>query len=237
MGMRMNPKVVMGNTDITGKRSFMRAYEGLESWCDSNLFGYEIAYPSRDNMTEEIMDVIREVMVDDVYRLESITNPSDCWVDIGSHVGLFSIAVMQAGASVVLAVDADKEMADCAAYTTSMFKSQSVGRGLISSNIPDPFVVNETVTSASQLIDFNFYRGSRRCLKLDIQGSEIDVFRSDNASSIADQYDLIVVEYHDANISEFSMLMENAGWFITSIVKHEDTLLNTPTHLIWAESK
>lgn len=231
----------MSSTHNTTNRSFATAQEGLECWSDQHRFSYEIAYPSRIDMLSELNDVFEEVMIDDIYRLQQISQPGDVWIDVGSHLGFFSIAAMQAGSHVKLAVDADREIAQCARYNTAMFMAQSVARGLISTHIPEPFVAVEKVSSATQLIDFNFkawmpeYR--RRCLKLDIQGDEVRVFADRHASALAEQYDLIVLEYHQPIASEMSMLMENAGWSIINIQSHSDSLLGIDTNIIWAESR
>lgn len=218
---------------------FMQRNDGLWSW-KTSAFLYDIAYPEKVVSSSEIEDIISEVMVDDVYRLQKITQPGDVWVDVGSHVGLFSIAAMQAGARVHAAIEADADIAPCARYNTAMFKGQSVARKLMNHRVVDPFVIYERIVQARQLLDFNinvFHDDVRRkCLKIDIQGSEIEVFNSDDASKIAEQYDLLVLEYHDDIPYNISVLLEDNGWNITGISAHRDTLMNIPTNLVWAKS-
>ena len=91
-----------------------------------------------------------------------------------------------------------------------------------------------------QLLDFNIDRFhdevGRKCLKLDIQHSENDVFNSDDAYKLAEQYDVLVLEYHNEITSDVSTLLENIGWNITSITAHKDVQLCIPTTMIWAMS-
>ena len=89
--------------------AFMQRNDGVSSW-KTSAFTYDIAYPERVVSIEEIEDIINEVMIDDVYRLQKNTQPSDIWIDVGSHVGFFSIAAMQAGARVYMAIEADPDI-------------------------------------------------------------------------------------------------------------------------------
>jgi FkbM family methyltransferase len=219
--------------------AFMQRNDGVSSW-KTSAFTYDIAYPERVVSIEEIEDIINEVMIDDVYRLQKNTQPSDIWIDVGSHVGFFSIAAMQAGARVYMAIEADPDIAACTRYNTVMFKGQSVARGMMHNHVVDPFVYNDRVVSAEQLLDFNIDRFhdevGRKCLKLDIQHSENDVFNSDDAYKLAEQYDVLVLEYHNEITSDVSTLLENIGWNITSITAHKDVQLCIPTTMIWAMS-
>lgn len=221
---------------------FSQSRDGLSQWAADQGFVYDIAYP--DDINEhEITDVIAEVFFSDAYKLQTITQPGDVWVDVGCHVGLFSIAAMQAGAQVGVVVDMDATRLYSADVNTRLFSHQSRARGLYPSDCVDVYSYLEEIRNVDQLTDLAkicsndfFPSRTRTCLKMDIQGAERSVFNDTQLGDLAKHYQLMVFEYHDSDLDVMAMSLEKAGWYIEKMQKHFDVLLNIETYLVWAVS-
>jgi len=204
-------------------------------------FSYDIAMPSDEDgeMHAEVNDITSELIEDDVYRLTK-TGPGDIWVDAGSHVGLFSMAVMMAGAEVAALIDMDGELAWCAWQNVSAMRLQLQRRGVQRQNGVVPQVAAEEIRAADFLVSAAMmapktWEGFKRaCLKLDIQGAERAVFDDGGAAKLAEAYDYMVVEWHYDD--DISAMLEAAGWEVHAVASHVDVLLNKPTHIFWATS-
>lgn len=215
---------------------------GIAEWSQHDPFYYDLAYPRDDTgtMALEIDDICDELMRDDVYGLGVGTGPGDVWVDCGSHVGLFAIAAMQAGAEVACVIDMDPELAWCAMRNAGAFADQSALRGKHDTFSVIPTVICEKITSARQLAEaamlpaHNWERRRRSCLKLDVQGSESEIFDGTGLYDLAEIFDYMVFEWHQTETDHLLPVMEAMGWRVTRVTKHVDILLNSPTSIICA---
>lgn len=222
--------------------TFSQSSEGVASWCESNKFVYDVAYPSSVD-SNEIADVMGEVFTDDAYRLQSITHHGDVWVDIGCHVGLFSIAAIQAGAHVGVMVDMDAERLVLADSNVRLFRDQSIARRLQSVWCSYPHASVEEISNVDQLVSLAAECGTdyfpdktRTCLKLDIQGYEKTIFSDINIKNLSKHYQMMVFEYHFEDLDDMALNLERAGWSIEKIKRHNDVLLGIDTYLVWAVS-
>lgn len=223
-----------------GLLTFSQSSEGLKTWRDDHGFVYDLAFP-RDIESVEIIDIIQEVMIDDAYRLQAITQPGDVWVDVGCHVGLFSLAAIQAGAQVGVVADMNVENLSAADANVRLFVNQSKVRGLYDADSDYPYPYLEEIRHVDHLVELSqtvtndyFPSKSRTCLKLDIQGSERVIFADTNLDDLAKHYDVLVFEYHDNDLDKMALALENAGWHIVKMQKHRDALLHIETYLVWA---
>lgn len=213
---------------------------GVETW--GKGFIYDIASPTDASFALEIDGVVDELMLDDIYSLNTITKPGDVWVDAGAHVGLFSIAAMQAGAEVAGIIDMDADLAWCAWRNVTAFRHQMELRGLLPSPGIVPAVLDEEIRSAQRLIDASMLPApvwtskQRSCLKLDVQGAEAAIFDGSGLADLAEAYDLIVFEWHHESTDHLLPIMEASGWQIDRVRSHTDVLLDCPTRIVWATS-
>lgn len=206
-------------------------------------FFYDIAFPDMGlDLYEEIQDVIAEVIEEDIYLLSRFSSGKDVWVDAGSHVGLFSIAAIQSGAEVSCIIDMDSRLAFCALSNINSFHRQLDARRPFTPKPIEPFVIIEKIEGADILVEASMLParawggGRRSCLKLDVQGSEADIFDGSGLSDLAAAYDLIVLEWHQPSAEHLLPVMESSGWKVERVQSHEDVLLGCKTSIIWATS-
>ena len=206
-------------------------------------WAYDIAGRSNVASVAEIREVKLEVINDDVYQLGSRTKRGDVWVDVGSHVGLFSIAAMMAGADVSTMYDMDGEMAWCAEYNAHQFVRQQLVRDYRQRVRPVAFA--ERVSGHEQLVEAGMLTktiwdkiATRSCLKLDIQGGEADVLGGIGATALTEAFDFMVLEWHDIPTAPaFLAHLEDSGWRIDGYAGgHTDVLLDTETCIVWASN-
>lgn len=213
---------------------------GVEAW--GKGFIYDVASPADALFALEIDGVVGELMLDDIYSLTTITKPGDVWIDAGAHVGLFSIAAMQAGSEVTGIIDMDADLAWCAWRNVTAFRHQMELRGMLPSPGIVPVVLDEEIKTAQRLVDASmlpapiWMEKRRSCLKLDVQGAEASIFDGSGLADLAEAFDLIVFEWHQPDTEHLLPVMENAGWQIDRVRSHTDVLLNCPTSIIWATS-
>lgn len=222
--------------------TFSQTSNGLSSWREEHGFVYDVAFPNSIESVE-IIDVVKEVLIDDAYRLQDITQPGDVWVDVGCHVGLFSIAAIQAGAQVGVVVDMNSASLWAADANVRLFANQSRARGLYPANAVDPYAYLEEIRHVDQLIELakaasnDFFPDRKRtCLKLDVQGAERVIFADTNLYRLALHYQSMVFEYHASDLDEMALRLESSGWYIEKMRKHHDSLLHIETYLVWAVS-
>jgi hypothetical protein len=204
-----------------------------------NDFWYDVAIPDYDEMHNEVYDIANEIFVEDVYRLANGSR-GDVWVDAGGHVGLFSIAAMMAGAEIAAMIDMDGELAWCSRQNVISARLQLQRRAVLRDHGITPCIVAEQVVSSDLLVDVamlvseSLRHQVRLCLKIDIQGAERGVLEDGGAAKLADAFDYMVMEWHHED--DPSWLLEGGGWSINAMHSHVDTLLNSPTRIVFATS-
>lgn len=209
-------------------------------------FFYDLEIPAYDNDLEnndtqyDVEQVTNEVLVDDIYRLGFYCKPGDVWVDAGSHTGLFSIGVIQAGGDVACMIDEDRVRAWCSWNNVVAFQRQLMRRNYTNSVPIVPAVLNESIVTAERLVEasmlpFNAWRDKKRtCLKLDIQGSERQFLTKDGLWLLAGVYDFMVFEWHYSDTAELLSMMDAVEWDVCRVQRHTDVLSGELSCIIWA---
>lgn len=213
--------------------------------CNHHLNRYEdwwfdIAHPSGKYI--EVTEVTHELLVEDAYMLSHISGQGDVWVDAGCHVGLFSIAALQAGADVAAMYDMDPTMAWCAEANVRSYLMQQLVREYRPRIRPVAF--NKQIDRPDVLIDAamqtkeTWAHGYERvCLKLDVQGAEQTILALDGPRRLAEAYDSLVLEWHfPDDLPWLTEALERGGWAISAVKTHQDVLVNGMTHIVWATS-
>ena len=207
-----------------------------------DTFEFDVAHHGDKELRAETFDVFGEVIDGDIYCLQHDTREGDVWVDAGCHVGLFSIAAMMAGADVSVMIDENNDSAWCAEYNARQFMRQQLIRGDHQRRRIMPTAVVERITGAEQLVQAGMlarehWTGMERsCLKLDIQGGEVDVF-GDGVRDLSTAFDFMVLEWHLPELIETMVhRLEHNGWKVGRYANATDILLGTETHIVWAHS-
>lgn len=189
-------------------------------------------------MRDEVLDVIEEILPESMtggcYNLDRVIKPGERWVDVGCHVGVFSIAAMMHGASIVQVIDADPAMTQAAKWNVENFSRiaealQSLPQGSIHPPLATDLLVEDAYDLDGQ---------KRDGVKIDIQGHEEGVIFGGGASVLAASYNKLVMEWHaPSRLGSALVALDNAGWYIDTVASHEDILLNTKTHIIYAKTR
>lgn len=207
-------------------------FNGRDHW------SYDLTHP--EGAEGELWEIVGELLHADIYELQKLTRKGDVWVDAGSHVGLFSIAAMMAGADVSVMYDMDPTAAWCASANVRSFLMQQIVREYrprirtvaVQKEIKNP---DELVGAGMQTKEVWDAGWDRVCLKLDIQGAEQLVLALDGPRKLAEAFDVLVFEWHfPEDLPWVSEALERGGWNITAVKQHEDVLLNTTTYIVWA---
>lgn len=211
------------------------------NWLGGSLgWIYDVAMPSGSDMMLEYDGIVDELLLHDIYNLQNFTEQGDVWVDAGCHVGMFAIAAMMAGADVSVMYDMDPTMAWCAEANARSFLMQQLIRDYrprirtvaVAERLdrPDALVAAGMQTQGVWR-DF----GKRACLKLDIQGAEQAILALDGPKKLATAYDQLVLEWHfPDDLLWLTEALERGGWQVDAVKQHEDILLRTNTHIVWA---
>jgi hypothetical protein len=204
-------------------------------------FTYDMTIRAGLDASLEHDEILDELLRDDVYALLTMGQPGDVWIDAGCHAGTFSIAAMMHGYDVAVMVDMDEAMAWCAEVNARAFLYQQVVREDRKRVRPVGWV--EEITSAGPLVEMGMLtrdlwedRARRSCLKLDVQGAEVVIFADGGLRELATAFDLMVFEWHDTEVFDLFVAMDDAGWRIVRSKTHTDVLLNTDTRIVWAVS-
>lgn len=179
----------------------------------------------------ELYEVHDEVVTQDIYGLKGFVEPSDDWLDIGCHVGLFSLQALAHGASTTFLVDEDHERMGAALENVLASADGAGATGGMAMRV-------ETLAAVLDLRD----RSGANCLKMDIQGSELEIFAEDEGV-LAQRFDKLVMEWHPlgdtpTGLEEIRLtdLLEYRDWEVIAAEYHEDVLLGTETLIIKARS-
>ncbi|OPZ65615.1 MAG: hypothetical protein BWY85_00436 [Firmicutes bacterium ADurb.Bin506] len=228
------------NTLLTAPEEAL-AVSQSRNWLGGGLgWIYDVAMPSGHDMMLEYDGIVDELLLHDIYNLANFTEHGDVWVDAGSHVGMFSIAALMAGADVAAMIDMDETMAWCADANARAFLMQQLVRDYRPRIRPVAF--KETIGSHVSLVEAGMqvrevWRdfGKRSCLKLDIQGAEQLVLALNGPEQLAEAFDRLVMEWHfPEDINWLTSALEKGGWKVDAVKQHEDILLRTTTHIVWA---
>lgn len=207
-------------------------------------FTYDLTHRASYEAEVERNDIIAEIISGDVYHLSTFTKPGDVWVDAGCHLGIFSIAAMMHGADVSVMLDMDSSAAWMAELNARHFLTQIVRRHLSDENDRQPRIrptaFNCKVGSPYELVECGMlaeenWPGRRSCIKLDVQGAEMEVLALGGGEILADGFDRLVMEWHSPDIHEIDGMLGDR-WQITGMKAHMDTLLHTNTHIVWAQT-
>ena len=226
---------------VTRSRTQMDVYvEKL--WLSNGLVIYS-------NENTPACEIFREVFKEGIYTpaILPALKAGDVVIDIGANIGLFSLLAARVDSDVrVYAFEPaslnflllDKNIHEnratnihpirCAVSATTGMRTLyldrcSVCNRAVSTNNPElneRCVGTEVVESVS-LDDVFIKNGIRRCnlLKVDVEGSEYDIFFSASPSTLA-RIDAIAMEYHDYLVAhsgvELAKWLENKG-FVVSI--------------------
>ena len=192
-----------------------------------------------EGLISEIFNVMEEIlpqsMAEGCYELGRTISPGDRWVDVGCHVGIFSIAAMMHGASISEVMDSDPAMTQAAKWNVENFSRivealQTLPQG----SIVPPLATTMLVEDAYDITEGT----TADCIKLDIQGHEEGVILGGGASVLATKYKKLLMEWHSpARLGTALVALDNAGWHIDTVNSHEDILLNTKTHIIYAKTR
>jgi hypothetical protein len=189
-------------------------------------------------MRDEVVDVIDEILPESMtggcYSLDRIIKPGESWVDAGCHVGIFSIAAMMHGASISEVIDADRAMAQVARWNVENFsRIAEAMQSLPQGSITPPLETAQAIEDA-----YDIGGQKRDGIKIDIQGAEEGVIFGGGASVLAASYNKLVMEWHSPTLLGSALVaLDNAGWYIDAVNSHEDILLNTKTHIIYAKTR
>lgn len=175
----------------------------------------------------EINEVIDEVFIADIYDVSAFVEPDDLWLDVGCHVGLFAISVIDKGAAVNV-IDSDRESVIHAVGNARIFEMMRKG-AMGDPGASSTFGSCAKIASWEDLEHVSGYDG----LKMDIQGAEKDVLTREGASMLHYYFKRLVYEYHFDDHAEHQNLMKAAGWHLHRMKRHTDVLLDTPTTIYW----
>lgn len=210
----------------------------LPIWSLRSPLLHEDASDTYDEIDDVVEEIIPSTMVEGCYDLRATTQIGDRWVDLGSHVGVFSIAAMMRGATTALLVDMDPDVLRRALWNVQNFSRlveamQGIPQGSILSPMTSAVEVNDAY-DVEDLVQSSGLAGPL-CLKMDIQGGEIQCVLGGGASVLATRFSKILMEWHDEKlVSSALVALENAGYGVMSMRRHRDVLLGIDTHIIFA---
>lgn len=166
----------------------------------------------------EIEAIDAELFRDDVYRASRVFAEGQTWLDVGCHVGLFTKLALLHGASVVGGVDADPAM--CDAYT----------------DLHEQPAVLSMIDTAEDVITVLEQTGGANALKMDIQGSEIDILSRSSELAKLSAFDTLLFEYHQPeSLVELMRSLTRNNYVVDFIDATTDSLMvGHPTFIVHA---
>jgi len=214
-------------------------------WFDHYGFSYSLSMPSKEQWLSETLDVVDEIFPKELspkgwtgcYDFRNTVRRGESWMDVGCHVGIFSIGVMMHGGYPMAIIDANPEMVKHASWNINHFaRTLEMLSDLPESSLRPQIELAEMISDPWQLVALcgTKYDG----LKLDIQGSEIPMFLQMNAAKcLTTVFSKLVLEWHDVDtVQALIVRLDRAGWKVNWMREHEDVLLETPTYLIYAST-
>jgi hypothetical protein len=195
-----------------------------------------------EGLEDEAHDVIEEIIPEDggpgCYNVPGFIKPGELWVDAGSHLGVFSIAVLQRGATPVTMIDCSESLLRRAVWSVRGFvRLVEAMQSLPSGSIMRPYPVQTMIHEAQDITRVLGAKvsGYTYGLKLDIQGHESGVLTPAGAAALGRIFGKLIVEWHDPDmLTQVLRVLEGAGWYISTMHRHEDVLLETETYILFA---
>lgn len=173
--------------------------------------------PSR-NLPVPDISILHEILADDQYVLTQIIDGGDTVVDIGAHIGIFSVlAAARCGDGEVLAFEPEPSnycLLQVNAALNPTLSIRTFNQAAFSSRSERPLHLSRTNSGAHTLLLDSGDSALVRCitlgdvlhltekghidlLKLDCEGSEFDIIASTSMDDLR-KIDRIIMEVHDA---------------------------------------
>ena len=195
-----------------------------------------------EGLEDEARDVIEEIIphagAPGCYNASGFIKPGELWVDAGSHLGVFSIAVLQRGATPVTMIDCNERLLRRASWSVRGFvRLVEAMQSLPSGSIMRPYPVHTMIREAHDITRVLGAKvsGYTYGLKLDIQGHEAGVLDPAGAAALGRIFGKLIVEWHDPDmLTQVLRVLEGAGWHVAAMHRHEDVLLETETYILFA---
>lgn len=175
---------------------------------------------------QEIEHVRRELFDDDVYHADRVFSSEQVWLDVGSHVGLFTTLATSYGASVVGGIDANPDMARAYRAAHDLPCQQ-----MTVSRVKDILRALDNIELHSE----GPYERAN-AIKLDIQGAELPILvQPSQVASLARHFDTLLAEIHDQTLLPAIILhLRDAGLKLDYAEAADDILTGQPTFIIHA---
>jgi FkbM family methyltransferase len=204
------------NRPFTGTRYSLMFYSFKKAW--------DISHRPQD------IPIIKEVYHGNAYHNRNIgfgIEPGEHWIDVGAHIGCFSAKVVRNGGTVTAYEPSDNyeylvKNINPASCVRRAVCSSAVKSATVSMKMHDAGYFNKIVAEANEhtvevpVVKFKDIVTEDCCIKMDIEGSEMDIIDNDEFTKIKK----MVIAYHtnvDPSVENLNKRVEKLRQYFKTV--------------------